>query len=129
MDKFNFYDDLASQSPETIEVDGHVLMNKNKHKWHLCKSSAGPRSKVRHACGSSGPSDPNRSRYAHGSFQRNAEVATPEESVEYDRVCTNCLRVIEKEFPVERLVIAVSHEDSIDLAVEKFAERRNEIVK
>lgn len=125
----DFYEQLVDAQSGTMEIDGVVLMNKNQSKWHLCKNRA---SKIGHACGSGAPMDPKGQTYGSTNephFVKSTEVETPREALEHKRVCHQCLRILQREFSAERLIIAVSDDTPIDVAVERFVNRREESFK
>jgi len=125
MNEKKVYDTLAMAIPGTMHVGGLVLMNKNDTKWHLCKKDA---SSVRHACGNGAPTDPNRtSGYSDGfherQFNKSAEVATPEGGLELGRMCSSCERIMQDEFNIERLTIAVSTDEQIENTLRRVREK------
>lgn len=133
MTQVDFYNDLSEANPETMELHGMVLMHKNNSKWHLCKKRA---SSIGHACGSGAPTDPNSSFYADVQenynevrFEKATEVETPKEALEHNRMCHQCQRILQREFDLERLIVAVSEDTPIDVAVERFVNRREESLK
>lgn len=130
MTKVDFYKDLDSSPISTTEINGLLLMAQNKSKEHLCMK--GERD-VRYACGSTAPNDPTTvhlgsTDYYEGLFKEECDVVTPREAVEMD-LCTNCKRMLKNQFDLERMVIAVDPDESEREAIERFVERRNEILK
>lgn len=127
MDQIDLYDRLAGSLQDTIIVDGHVLMYKNGSKWHLClnKRNGG----FGNACGQGGPENPHRT-LGHNEdfykdiFIKSTEVMEPREALEQDRICTNCRRVMEREFDFDRVIVAVSGDISDDIG--HFAEKVEE---
>ena len=124
MSKIEFYDDLSDEPPDTIEMSGMVLMNKNKNKWHLCKKGGNIPT---HACGNGGPSDPHRSQYSKGSFERSTEVVPIIEALEQGRLCSFCERIVKKEFDLEQVTVAVGASERED--IERFVKLRDKTLK
>lgn len=128
MNKIDFYDELLNESAGTIDIQGTVLVNSNNNKWHVCKSSDGY---VSHVCGMGAPGDPNRTGpfsngYYESAFKRSTELAGVKESIEYDRVCSNCLRLMGEEYDLERMIIAVPSDpepDAMKELIERFVEK------
>lgn len=131
MNKIDFYNKLADESIGTIDIDGTVLVGTNNNKWHVCKNSGGY---VSYVCERGGPSNPNRNgafddEYYTSIFNNSTECCGVKESIEYDRVCSNCLRKIEDEYDLRRMVIAVPDDPEPDATkglVERFVERLSE---
>lgn len=129
MNQIEFYDRLSDKPPETMEIKGKVLMNKNSSKWHVCKKKA---ASIGHACGSGIPINPNNTSSFHtkGShishFEKETSVVGVKESLEYDRMCKNCMRIIQDEFDLERMIIAVPADPSPDATkglIERFVRK------
>jgi len=126
MTAIDFYDDLSGEPPETIDLNGGVLIHKNKNKWHLCQKKA---ASVGHACGNGGPPNPHRTGYTSDDyytarFNKSCEVVTPAQALEKNRVCSFCERILEDEFNLERIVIATTPTESHD--VKRFREKRDD---
>jgi hypothetical protein len=128
MTAVDFYRDLSSEPPDTIDLNGGVLIHKNKNKWHLCKKAA---ANVTHACGNGGPPNPDRTsmysddkKYYERALERSSETVTPAQALEKNRVCSFCERILEDEFNLERVVIATTATESHD--VKRFREKRED---
>lgn len=136
MNKLEFYEALSGAPPETTDINGTVMMNKNKSKWHLCEKGG---SRPTHACGSGGPMNPNTSSsfssadYYESQFKKNADLVTPREALEKERMCKNCKRLVKDEYDLERIILAVPEEvepDATKGEIERFIRKlSNETIK
>lgn len=128
MDQTNLYQAISDSPPETNIINGRILLANNKNKWHLCASSA---TSVEHACGQGAPYNPDSDRtimsdeYVKSQFQKNTEVSTPKQALEKGRICSNCLRIMEREFDLTRMVIAVGDDRAEN--IERFTDKLEEL--
>lgn len=119
-----FYKDLSRATPETIELSGNVLINKNGSTWHVVKKGA---VKPEHACGGSYPYDPTKGnpkdKTEEKIFERDSKLISPEEALEQEQLCGNCKPMIKDRFDLERVVVAVPTDGPIDEAMRRANER------
>lgn len=116
----DFYDELCDADVGTVELDGRILTRRNNSLLHACKKGA---ANVEFLCQSK------KIRDGPYGLSSALDIMTTREFVESERLCKNCKRIIQEETEWNRLVVAVSDDEPIDAAVERFTEKRNETLK
>lgn len=107
-DSMQMWNELNSSQIGTIEVDGFFLSYKSKGKYHVCKRD--DRYGVRFFCMSFGPDNPNRRDTSAKRMIENGSVDTPEEYLQHQHICQRCQQMVEREYELRRMLVALPEE-------------------